>query len=300
MDLPITLAGIELEHPLMNAAGTCKSLEDVIAMARSAVSGVTVGSITLESRDGNSGDVYWMCRGYSVNSLGMPNHGKPYYQAFLPEMVAVVHGAGKPLAVSVAGFNPDEYGQLADVAVEGGADFVELNLGCPNVWANGEQKPIPSFDPEGIRQIINNANGLEDRRIGVKLSPYSDPGKLAEVAAALNELPISYVVSCNTFPNTLVLDRDNKPVIGVGLAGLSGAAMLPIGLGQVAQLRKLLREDIQIVGAGGVSSGQHINAYLSVGADAVQASTVFWNEPPGGNPLAFSSVLQSYDVPVSS
>jgi dihydroorotate dehydrogenase (fumarate) len=294
MGAPINLAGVELEHPLMNAAGTCKSLEDVRKFARSAVSAITVGSITLEPREVNHGNVYFQAQGFSLSSLGMPNLGKQYYMEHLPEMVEIALDASKPLVVSIAGFRPDEYGQLADIADAGGADIIEVNLGCPNVWADGRQKPIPSFDPSAIQEIINNVNGLEDRTIGVKLSPYSDPGKLAEVAAILNELPVGYVVSCNAFPNALLLDSEHKPVIDVGLAGLTGAAMLPIGLGQVAQLREVLDSHIQIVGVGGISSREHISAYLSVGAVAVQASTVFWNTPLHCNPIAYSEILMYY------
>ncbi|ORT94849.1 dihydroorotate dehydrogenase, partial [Frankia casuarinae] len=53
------LCGVSLEHPIMNAAGTCKTAEDVETFARSAVSMIVVGSITREPRSGNSGNVYW-------------------------------------------------------------------------------------------------------------------------------------------------------------------------------------------------------------------------------------------------
>ena len=292
MDPDITLAGISLEHPLMNAAGTCKTVEDVREFARSAVSAITLGSITLEPRGGNEGDVYWHQASYSVNSLGMPNGGRPYYLEHLAEMVDIANEGGKPVVVSVAGFSPDEYGQLADLALNSGADLIELNMGCPNVWSDGQQKRIASFDPPGIHQILHHIS--DDAKLGIKLSPYSDPGMLAEVAAVLNGHDVDYVVASNTFPNALVLDASNTPIIGVGLAGLSGAAMFPIGLGQVYQLRQKLKDSIQIVGAGGISSGAHIRAYLSVGAVAVQSSTPYWNA--GCNAGVYSEILQDYQV----
>lgn len=110
----------------------------------------------------------------------------------------------------------------------------------------------------------------------------------------LNDLPVSYVVTCNTFPNALELGGNLQSVIGVGLAGLSGTAMLPIGLGQVKQLREHLREEIGVIGVGGISTGWHIMAYLSVGADAVQASTAYWNA--NCNPGVYSDILQHYSM----
>jgi len=109
MELQTEVAGIRLEHPLMNAAGTCKSLQDVKDLSRSASAAVMVGSITMEPRTGNTGDVYWAGPMFSLNSLSLPNRGAPFYKEVIPEMVACAHDKGKPLFVSVAGFSPEEY-----------------------------------------------------------------------------------------------------------------------------------------------------------------------------------------------
>lgn len=291
MHLATSLSGVELEHPLMNAAGTCKTLEDVTKFARSAVSAIVVGSITLEDRMGNQGNVYWPGQSYSLNSLGMPNRGQVYYRENLPQMVEIAHKAGKPLILSVAGFSPAEYGELAQLAHDAGVDFIELNLGCPNVWDGGLQKRIASFDPSGIVTIMAEVERLiaDGSLVGVKLSPYSDPGMLAEVAEAISGLPICYVAASNTFPNSLTVDGAGKSVIDVGLAGLSGIAMKPVGLGQVKQLHQLLPSTIQLIGVGGISNGQDVQDYLHVGASATQAATVYWNS--NENPGVFGDIL---------
>ena len=69
-------------------------------------------------------------------------------------MVKIAHDAGKTLRVSIAGFKPEEYGKLARVILESEADEIEINLGCPNVWNNGEQKPIASFSRELREEIL--------------------------------------------------------------------------------------------------------------------------------------------------
>lgn len=277
-----SVAGVALEHPVLNAAGTAKSLADVTGLSRSPVAAVTLGSITKEPRAGNAGEVYASRAGYAVNALGMPNRGAAFYRDALPEIAGVAHAAGKPLIVSVAGFSPDEYGELAELAAEGGADLVELNLGCPNVWDGGEQKRIMSFDPELVAAALRASAGAS-APVGVKLSPLSDPVLLGEVAAATAASGGQFVVSCNTFPNGLALRGDGRPAIDVGLGGVSGAAMKPVVLGQVAQLRALLPEGVDIVGCGGVRSGQDVRDLLGVGASAVGLATAFWDaaEDPG-------------------
>ncbi|MDO8689551.1 MAG: hypothetical protein Q7R39_06000, partial [Dehalococcoidia bacterium] len=241
---------------------------------------------------------------FSLNSLGMPNPGAAYYEKHLPAMAALAHDADKPLLVSVAGFTPHEYGELAAVAFDGGADAVELNLGCPNVWQVEQQKPIFDFDPSTsgvtypagatterqkpiacfdpplvaeILRCVESRVGSE-ARVAVKISPFSDPFALGEVAGVIAHYEwVKAVTTTNTFPNAFAYDDAGQPMIspGGGLAGLGGPALKPIGLGQVRQLRSLLPERIQIIGVGGVSHGRDVREYLRAGAAAVQIATAY-------------------------
>ena len=286
-----SVAGVALEHPVLNAAGTAKSRDDVARLSRSPVAAVTLGSITKEPRDGNAGEVYATRGGYAVNALGMPNRGAAFYRDALPELAGLAHAADKPLIVSVAGFSPEEYGELAAVADEGGADLIELNLGCPNVWDGGEQKRIMSFDPELVARSIRAAAGTR-APVGVKLSPLSDPVLLGEVAAAVADAGGRFVVTCNTFPNGLALRPDGGPAIDVGFGGVSGAAMKPVALGQVSQLRAILPAEVDVVGCGGVRTGEDVRELLAVGASAVGLATAFWDA--GEDPGVFADVLADW------
>jgi len=278
------LAGIQLEHFIMNAAGTCKTLEGeegVKRLIKSNTSAIMVGSFTLEERTGNSGNVYDGRKGlFSLNSMGLPNPGADYYREHLPEMVKISHEKGKPLFVSVAGFTPDEYAELSFLSLKGGADLIELNLSCPNAWQDGQQKHIACFDPLLVEEILRC---VEERvgqkaKIAVKLSPFSNPSKLNEVAQVIgrSEL-VKVVVSMNTFPNAFTYNESGKPLItpGGGLSGLAGPAIKPIGLGQIKQLRASLPDRIDLVGVGGIVTAEDILDYLRVGAKAVQVATIF-------------------------
>ncbi|WP_462188303.1 MULTISPECIES: beta/alpha barrel domain-containing protein [unclassified Frankia] len=301
------LCGVSLEHPIMNAAGTCKTAEDVETFARSAVSMIVVGSITREPRSGNSGNVYWPGRVYSLNALGLPNRGLDYYAAHLPGMVRRAHLAGKPLTVSVAGFGVDEYREISAVVARTGVDLIELNLACPNVWDGGTQKRIACFDPGHTATIctavgdtlVAQAGADPARRVpyGVKISPFSDPSALAELATVIDEVAARpggprFVTAVNTFPNAFAVDEAHRPVVDVELAGMSGPALKPVGLGQVRQLRRLLPESVDIVGVGGVTDGRDVADYLLAGATAVQAATAFWNRAE--DPAVFGAILSNW------
>lgn len=294
MSLATTLAGIELEHPLMNAAGTCKTFENAKRFARSAVSAIVVGPVTPEERDGNSGNVYWQGELYSLNSLGMPNPGEDnFFSYHWPRIREAALMGNKPVILQIAGFFSQDYVDVAQQATRQGVEHVELNFGCPNIWDDGTQKGIVSFDPEAIVLIIKRVREVFSGTIGVKLSPYSDPGLLKRVAEAINSLgsDVGYVACSNTFPNAFVVDSDTGNAVisvGGGLAGLSGKAMKPIAMGQVYQFQALL-EHADIVGVGGITTWKDVMDFQVAGARAVQASTVFWNKKE--DPGVYSDIL---------
>lgn len=298
LDLSVNVAGIKLEHPLMNAAGTCKLLEGpegIRELARSAAAAIMVGSITLKPREGNSGEVYWTSELCSLNSMGLPNPGAPYYQKHLPIMVNVAHKAGKPLFVNVAGFSPSEYADLTELAFRGGADLVEINLGCSNLYQDGRQKPAPCFDLQLTGEIlycVEKRVGPE-AEIAVKISPFPDPSALSRVAQVFGQSKVVKVVATSdTFPNAFSYDEKGKSRIsfGEGLAALGGRALKPIALGQVKQLRKMLLECIDIVGVGGITKGKDIKDYQRAGAVAVQIATTLLDK----GARVFSSLLAEF------
>lgn len=268
--------------PLGNAAGWCKTLAHVEKLARSAVSIITVGSITAQSRDGNPGNPYHQNeQGDSINSLGMPNHGLPYLKAELRQMVEMARAHGKRLAVSIACINEGDLEALVVACTEAAVDVIELNAGCPNVWDGGEQKRILSFDPDGVERSLGLLHTLVGRNsmieLRIKLSPYSDPGLLREVASVLRRYPFITVVTCNTFPNAYMFTGEGRVAISCnkGLGGLGGRAMKPIALGQVAQFREALAGH-HIIGAGGIATGRDMQEFIKVGANEAQVGSAFW------------------------
>ncbi|MBI5037559.1 MAG: dihydroorotate dehydrogenase [Candidatus Kerfeldbacteria bacterium] len=286
MDLFCTCLGLELEHPVMNAAGTCKHLDGDLGVqqfSRSATAMIMVGSATIESRLGNSGDVYYHDTYFSLNSIGLANPGIEYYRRNLPEMNQISHGVGKPLGFSIAGFTPDEYAMMAKVAAEAHVDLIELNLGCPNIWDGGKQKRIASFDPTMIAAILDAVTRQigTSCRLSVKLSPIADPYLLQQVGSCLSAYPIVKAITvCNTFPNALALKTNGQPEItpASGLGGLAGAALKPIALGQIHQLHTILGEQVSYIGVGGITTGADVRDFLHAGASCVQIATPIMNQ----------------------
>lgn len=175
LDIGVKLVGFYIDWPVMNGAGSCRTIEEVRSLARSNIPIVMSGSFTKEKRGENKGETFWYDDWFSLNSRGLPNLGSEVFDKIIPEMAAIVHQAGKLLAISVAGFTPQEYALLAKLAFAAGADIVELNLSCPNVWEGNRQKRIACFYPDLVKEIlkcVEEAVGSE-AKVFVKLSPFS-------------------------------------------------------------------------------------------------------------------------------
>lgn len=264
----------ELTTPVMNAAcSVAKTIDDIRALSETAIGAVTIGSITPLAREGNPEPRWYQSDEFALNSFGMPNEGLAFYRDNLPQMVDIIHSSGKKANLSIAGFSVNDYVELATMAETTELDSLELNLGCPNVQVDGKQKPIASFDQEYMKAIITAVSDVSTKQLFVKLSPYSNPAELQQVATLLASLPITAVVTANTFANGY-FERDGTSVVGAGFGGVSGKALLPIGLGQVKQFRAALPENIAVIGVGGITTPEDVKQYLAVGAHAVQVASL--------------------------
>lgn len=94
---------------------------------------------------------------------------------------------------------------------------------------------------------------------------------------------VNYVASINTIGNALAVDDISEaPFISSnnGLAGLSGPAVKYTALANVRQMRQHLKPAIDVVGVGGIETGNDVFLFLLCGATAVQVGTCHWKEGP--------------------
>ncbi len=280
---------------LSNAAGFIKGPgKQFDEMLRSAATEIVVGSITIDPKPGNPGNVYDLQDdGTSVNALGLPNPGLEFIKEHMRHMHEQAVRAGKKLYYSVAGKKPEEYVFLAKSLLACN-DRIELNLGCPNVWGAGKQEPIASFNLEIITEILEQLERQQLRQpfISVKLSPYSDPNMIPMVAAVLRRHHhlVKRVVTCNTFPNGRAMSGGKlKTDMPKGYGGVGGNAMHSIALGQVAQFTEELHgSGIEVVGVGGINSGERLKNMLGAGARSAQIGTHYYEH----GAQVFSDILQ--------
>jgi len=225
----------------------------------------------------------------SINSEGLPNNGIEYYVS--DEVLDAVKATGKPYIVSLSGLSTaDNLAMLGKVAAAAARKpntiaAVELNLACPNIPG----KPTVALDFDQMADVLDAVAGHAAFRasglpLGVKLAPYFDGPHLDRAAALINACErVSFVVTMNTIGNCLVVDTATEAALIApkgGFGGVGGGFAKPIALAQVAGLRKRLDARVDIVGVGGVRTGEDAFQLILCGATAVQSATTHWLEGP--------------------
>jgi dihydroorotate dehydrogenase (NAD+) catalytic subunit len=265
--------GAEFQNPLLLASGTCgygRELEGVIDLE--GLGGFVTKSITAEPRAGNAAPRVAEFAAGMINSIGLANVGVQRFRAdVLPWLAARI---GRPqVLVSVAGMTVEEYGAIvAELTGEPGFLGFELNVSCPNVKEGGVAF---SAREDLLRAAVGAARAATARPLVVKLAPnVADIGVMAQVAVDAGADALTLI---NTFPGLLFDLAERRAVLGAGTGGVSGPAVLPMGVYSVWQARR--RVDVPILGLGGIRSGADAVQYLLAGASLVQMGTASFADP---------------------
>lgn len=290
VDLSTSLAGIPLTSCIYNASGPRSGTSEALnRVAKSKAGAVLSKSATLASQKGNPQPrTYHDGDKASFNSEGLPNNGIDYYIAKETIDAAMEGTQGqKPYIVSLSGKtlvdNLQMLDKIANSDTKDRISAIELNLACPNVIG----KPIIAYDTQQLDEILKTVAKKTTKLppLGVKLPPFLDFSHFQAVAKILNQHKqlVKYIASINTVGNALCIDTETEaPYISSnnGFAGLSGPVVKYTALANVRKLRELLDDDIDVVGVGGVTSGEDVFQLLLCGATAVQIGTCHWKEGP--------------------
>ncbi|NIW11190.1 MAG: dihydroorotate dehydrogenase, partial [Gammaproteobacteria bacterium] len=190
--LAVEIAGLKLSNPTMLAAGilgmTGASLREAINCGAGAVVTKSVG---LKPREGYPNPTVAQVACGLLNAMGLPNPGIYEFKEEIKEVKqSETH---VPLIISIYGFSTSEFVKVAKVAVEAGADALELNVSCPHVKETGaEIGQNPGLVAEVVREVKKGVNKL----VFVKLTP--NVANIVEVAKAAVEAGADALTAINT------------------------------------------------------------------------------------------------------
>jgi dihydroorotate dehydrogenase (NAD+) catalytic subunit len=271
--LAVDVAGIRFQNPVLLASGTAAYGREVAGVIDlEALGGLVTKAVSPRPRNGAPPLRVVDVAGGMLNAIGLANPGVAAVREHdLPWLAANLSRAR--VLVNVVGDTVDDYGvvvaQLADVA---GVDGFELNVSCPNVKAGGLEF---GADPRALREVVRMAREATARPLFVKLSP-----ALADIAAAARiavEAGADAITLVNTLPALAIDVERRRPALGFGTGGLSGAALLPVGVRATWMVRRAV--NVPIVGVGGIASGTDAVQYLLAGASLVAIGTAALRDP---------------------
>jgi len=277
--LHIQAAGLTFQNPIVLAAGTAAyghELEGVVDLA--ALGGIVTKAVSPEPREGAPAPRVAEFGGGMINAVGLANPGVAAVRAdHLPWLARALPSVRK--LANIVGFAVEEFAAVIEQLEQslatdaaGALDGFELNVSCPNVKAGGIEF---GADPDALRQVVNRARAATRRPLFVKLSPtLPDIVRTAQIAVDSGADGLTLV---NTIPGLVIDVERRRPALGFGTGGVSGTALLPVGVLATAKVRRLVKAPI--IGIGGVSSAEDALQYLIAGATLVGVGTAMLRDP---------------------
>ena len=265
----VRLFGVTFKNPIVLAAGTAGFGREVTGVIDlDALGGIVTKAVTPEPRRGHPGPRVAEFRGGMLNAVGLANPGLDAVATHdLPWLVRRSEAGGLRIIVNVAGATVADYVRVIErlTPLEAIAAF-EINASCPNTSAGGLEF---GAEPGGLAELVRACRRASTRPLSVKLSPVlPDLPSMARVAQAEGAEAVTLV---NTVPGML----DAR--LGNGAGGLSGPALLPVGV--LATRRVTEKVGIAVIGVGGVRTTADAREYLAAGASLVGIGTAALADP---------------------
>jgi dihydroorotate dehydrogenase subfamily 2 len=267
--LKVRFRGLELSNPIGLAAGFDKNCEMWKSLFLMGFGYLTLGTVTLNPRDGNPKPRIWRQPKYDslINSMGLPNIGASKIAANLARNVE----KSRPIIVSVSGLSVGEFVECYRL-MEPLADGVELNVSTPNTVG------VRIFQqPDTLESLLSAIKRESRKPIWVKLPPYFDE-KEREKVQNLVSVCAKNSVDGLTLINTKLV---NEPRASIGTGGLSGPPIFNDMLRIVSDIYEETGGKIPINACGGISSGLDAWKALEAGATTIQVYTSFIYQGPG-------------------
>lgn len=276
--LAVEVASLRFRNPILLAAGTAgygRELEGVIDL--DTVGGLVTKAVSLEPREGAPEPRVAEFEGGMINAVGLANPGLREVSRVQVPWLSSHHAHTRKL-FNVVGFAVDEFAAVvrgleeAAAAYPSAIDGYELNVSCPNVKQGGTEF---GADPVSLKAVVSKARAATKRPLIVKLSPTL--GNIADVARLAADEGADGITVVNTIPGLVIDVERRRPALGFGSGGVSGGAILPVGV--LATWKVSRAVTLPVIGLGGVAEATDALQYIIAGASLVGIGTAALRDP---------------------
>ena len=276
---PVKIMGIDFPNTVGLAAGLDKNGDYFNALGDLGFGFIEIGTITPVAQPGNPAPrLFRLVNEHAIiNRMGFNNHG----------VEKLVENVKKRTYTGVLGINigknkatPEEealsdYEKCMD-AVYAYADYIAINVSSPNT---------PGLRNLQFGEVFNNLlAGIKVKQavlaekhkkyvpVAVKIAPDMNDDELKSIAESLIAHKIDGVIATNT---TIGRDGIEGSKFKGETGGLSGAPITQKSTDTIRNLAKHLKNEIPIIGVGGIMNGHDAADKITAGASAIQVYSGF-------------------------
>lgn len=267
---PTKVAGVPWKNPVGTASGTFQYAAVRWFYDVSQLGAVCTKGVSPVPWEGNPSPRTTEGPASNLNAVGLQNPGVDHYLVDdLPKLKKI----GATVIANVAGHCDEDYCEVVAKLADCDADMLEINVSCPNVTHGGMSV---GTDPVALSKLMDKLRPMTDKPMIVKLTP--NVTNITESARAAVEHGADALSMINTLLGMRLNIKTGEPIIANRTGGVSGPAVLPVGIAAVYRVRTALPE-VPIIGIGGIDTGEKALEYLYAGANAVEVGAAALFDP---------------------
>ena len=182
----------------------------------------------------------------------------------------------KVMGVSIMGSTREEWGTLARLVTEAGADIIECNFSCPQMTSSAMGSDVGQ-NPDLVAEYTRAVCAATHLPVLAKMTPNISHMEVPALAAM--RAGAAGIAAINTVKSITTIDLESMtamPVVNArsSISGYSGAAVRPIALRFITQMKQ--HPDLAatpISGIGGIYTWRDALEFLLVGSSNLQVTT---------------------------
>jgi dihydroorotate dehydrogenase len=287
--LAVNLFGLTFSNPVGLAAGFDKDGVALMELAALGFGHIEAGTVTYHAQPGNPKPrMFRLPKDRAlINRAGFNNQGAAtlveHVRSNRPNCVLGVSiGKSKITALEHA---VDDYVASFDLIYEV-ADYVAVNVSSPNTPQLRQLQQAEQL--RGLLIALQNRNRdlqLKKSRTSrmpllVKVSPDLITKELEVIIDVVQELNIDGIIATNTTISRSNLQTSIQDVSACGEGGLSGKPLASRSTEMIADLYRLTRGKLPIIGVGGIFTAEDAWEKIAAGASLIQLYTGFIYQGP--------------------
>ena len=262
MNTSVSLAGICLKNPVMEASGTFGSgMEYSQFVDLNRLGAVVTKGVADRPWPGNPTPRIAEVPAGMLNAIGLQNPG---VETFIQRDLAFLDTFDTRVVVNVCGHTEEEYLRVVEtLADQKRVDLLEINISCPNVREGGMAF---GTDPAMVEYITSSVKKRAAQPIIIKLTP--NVTSIADVARAAEAGGADVISLINTITGMKIDVEHRTFALANKTGGMSGPAIHPIAVRMVYEAAQAVK--IPIIGMGGIASAEDVIEMMMAGASAVE------------------------------